>query len=441
MEKSIIESWTGRLLFIVLSILAGGQAQSQGGTPQPNENTYQSEKIANFSWERTYNYAKKELQLSDFEGKIVILDFWATTCGTCINTFPKLDSLQRRFGKDVQIILVDYFDLDNDPHPRVEKVFANTNRRLGHDFIIPTVLADSLARNTFPHKGIPHLVWLSRDRKVIANTYAEELTASNLQKVIDGKPVSLYQKKDSNIDVNKPLFPSAASAARALFSSVLAPFTEGVSRMKGFGYVDEQHIDRIFVINESIFNMYTFAYPQLLQYMPHRFILDVTDAQNYRNEKPDIQWQMEHTFTYELLLAPTTKALAIDMMRQDLDRYFGLKMKVERRTVPYWRIITYGKGPTKKADSAQRRPADNLNTSDTTAKFIQDKPLITLTSFLNQLYQLPVVDETGIKGFLDLNLPADLTDITAMQEMLKKQGLMLHKTTGPLEYMVLTDKH
>src|ERR1700744_4307849 len=53
------------------------------------------------------NYSSKSLRISDFKGKLVILDFWATWCTSCLAHFPIADSLQREFKNDLQILLVD----------------------------------------------------------------------------------------------------------------------------------------------------------------------------------------------------------------------------------------------------------------------------------------------------------------------------------------------
>jgi thiol-disulfide isomerase/thioredoxin len=47
----------------------------------------------------------QKVKLSDYEGKVVVLDFWATYCPPCLEEAPHLDALQRRFGaQGLQVI-------------------------------------------------------------------------------------------------------------------------------------------------------------------------------------------------------------------------------------------------------------------------------------------------------------------------------------------------
>jgi thiol-disulfide isomerase/thioredoxin len=40
----------------------------------------------------------QRVKLSDYLGKVVVLDFWATFCAPCRDEVPHLDALQKRFG-------------------------------------------------------------------------------------------------------------------------------------------------------------------------------------------------------------------------------------------------------------------------------------------------------------------------------------------------------
>jgi thiol-disulfide isomerase/thioredoxin len=46
----------------------------------------------------------KKINLSDYKGKIVILDFWATWCGPCRMGVPDLVSIQKEFKNKVVVI-------------------------------------------------------------------------------------------------------------------------------------------------------------------------------------------------------------------------------------------------------------------------------------------------------------------------------------------------
>jgi len=54
------------------------------------------------------------VRLSDYKGKVVILDFWATWCGPCRRGIPEFIELQEEFGDEKLVILgisVDQGDL------------------------------------------------------------------------------------------------------------------------------------------------------------------------------------------------------------------------------------------------------------------------------------------------------------------------------------------
>jgi thiol-disulfide isomerase/thioredoxin len=49
--------------------------------------------------------------LRTLKGKVVLLDFWASWCGPCRQSFPWMSDLQRRYGSDLVVVAV---NLDQD---------------------------------------------------------------------------------------------------------------------------------------------------------------------------------------------------------------------------------------------------------------------------------------------------------------------------------------
>lgn len=77
----------------------------------------------------------KTVKLSDYKGKIVIVDFWATWCAPCRKGIPDLVELQHTYSKDLVIIGI---SLDQERTLKDLKPFIK-NYRINY----PVVLADS----------------------------------------------------------------------------------------------------------------------------------------------------------------------------------------------------------------------------------------------------------------------------------------------------------
>ncbi len=60
----------------------------------------------------------RPLKLSDYRGKVVMLDFWATWCGPCRAEIPRFVQLQRRYGE--QGLAIIGISMDNSAAPVVE---------------------------------------------------------------------------------------------------------------------------------------------------------------------------------------------------------------------------------------------------------------------------------------------------------------------------------
>tara|TARA_R110000744_G_scaffold1843_10_gene7090 strand:+ start:2035 stop:2619 length:585 start_codon:yes stop_codon:yes gene_type:complete len=53
--------------------------------------------------------------LSDYRGKVILLNLWATWCGPCVEEMPALNRLQQRFGGDSFDVVTISFDRSFEP--------------------------------------------------------------------------------------------------------------------------------------------------------------------------------------------------------------------------------------------------------------------------------------------------------------------------------------
>jgi peroxiredoxin len=102
----------------------------------------------------------KVSSLSDYEGKVVILDFWATWCPPCKREIPDFIDLQKQFGsKGVQVVGI---GLDE---PGKLAAFA---RQYGMNY--PVLVGNQeIAANYGGIEGIPTTFIIDRSGKIVSS--------------------------------------------------------------------------------------------------------------------------------------------------------------------------------------------------------------------------------------------------------------------------------
>ncbi len=118
----------------------------------------------------------KELALSSFKGKIVLLDFWASWCGPCRKEMPNVVKAYAKFkDKGFEIYGV---SLDQD---KTRWVDAIAKDGITWPQVSDLKYWDSYAAKLYAVEGIPYTVLLDKEGKIIA----KNLRGAELEKAIE----------------------------------------------------------------------------------------------------------------------------------------------------------------------------------------------------------------------------------------------------------------
>jgi thiol-disulfide isomerase/thioredoxin len=123
----------------------------------------------------------------DTAGKVVMVEFWATWCGPCVASIPKLNALQKKF--DGRMVLIGV----SDESPGTVRSFMRTRK-------MEYAVASDEGRNMIgvvKPQGIPHGLIMSPDGIVRWQGHPGTLTEEMIQQIIDASGVTAGGNTDA----------------------------------------------------------------------------------------------------------------------------------------------------------------------------------------------------------------------------------------------------
>lgn len=401
--------------------------------------------VPDIPFTNVYNYPVSKIRLSDLKGKLIILDFWASWCGNCIRLFPHMDSLQRKFGDQVQIILFNtQSKASHDDEPKIKKIITGLEKRTGYKIGLPVIYDSEELDKYFPSKYVPHEVWLNADRKVIGITSFLEVTEQNISALLNNQKIQLHTKEDVlDYDKNKPLFVNnnGGSGDDFIGRSILTGYKEGLygTNLR----TSEQFpgkVTGLSLLNVSLPVLLETAYAGTgkLEYPKNRKILDIKDLEQFKTHEDAAFYK--YSYCYDISVPPAPLEYFHKYMQQDIERLFHITVTVAKRKMNCY-ILKTESGTKISFSKAAREEAEyeqgSLN------KYLHKYKILNVVQFFDARLDYPLINETNLPPgqTIDIDLPFNLKDQGALIQSLEKAGFSIKKEIREMEVVVISDKY
>jgi len=104
----------------------------------------------------------KEINIKEFNGNLLLLNFWATWCAPCKEEMPSLDRLQ--VNQNLSNLKIFAINVSQESKKKVDSFFEDLNIKIFDPYFdAPTTLA-----KTFSLRGVPTSILIDKDGKEFA---------------------------------------------------------------------------------------------------------------------------------------------------------------------------------------------------------------------------------------------------------------------------------
>lgn len=440
-----------RFYLLVLALLCGnlsGRTQERTA-PRFNTNTKGlaiGDRVPDVHLEPLINYSTPAARLSEFKGKWLIIDLYATWCTACLAVMPKLQSLQEKYAGKLQVLVVTY------EHDSIFQKVRARNKVL-RSSNLPFLTGDSVLHQLFPHREIPHTVWIDPEGVVRAITGGDDVREENVAAFLSGNPVSLRLKKDMVGYRSKDPLPTGDSGF--LYRSLLTKKIGADGSYIEWGREGET-VKRMFWPNNPVARLYyQAAFMGRYGTYLNKQLIEVQTQNNDQWNRP-VQfpagkyktlsdWDTENAYCYELILpamVPLDEAYAF--MLQDLNRVFPVRGVLEKRKRSCW--VIYNPGQSADSFASKKGTFKMTRGANALLQKAEHVPLDELVRVFNtnRLDMAPILNETGYHGpvTMELNLAIHNTDLSipTLKKALNRYGLDIKRADRAIDVLVIRDK-
>lgn len=396
------------------------------------------------------NYSSGQARISDFRGKLLIIDFWDHGCTSCIAAFPRLEALQEQFKGHIQIITV-----TKNTAGQIDTLFTQPwiIRQHARRSKLPSLMADSAISRLFrPFIYVPHHIWIDETGKILYVTGGYNATAGHIRSVLDGKRPFMLPKVDVRRDVldQQPLtaFVSQNMPDHVKYSSFFMEYSNELSNL----FSMSRHVDtarqlfRVSYTNFSMLHLFQEAYTKGEMdhfnndfYNDNRIDWKIPDhASFFRPTSFDSldEWTLHHCYNYEQVIPLKDESRRYRLMQEDVNRYFSGLQGIEAKIVTERKkclVLVNGKMDVRK--EKDDRPAETLYSKE--GEFAEWRAYVNtpLKEVVMGIYAgytgilrdepLPFIDETTYTGNVSLKIEFSAKSVADLNGQLQQYGLKI----------------
>lgn len=387
------------------------------------------------------NYPAQTAKISGFRGKLLLIDFWATWCAPCIFMIPKLDSLQKEYRDEIQILPVTNMHADE-----VSAFLAKMDSQ--KKLQLPDVVDDTLLNKMFPHYSLPHFVWINSEGVVVAITGQEDVTRENIDAILKGVVPGLEHKKDVKIPYDRfqalLIHGNGDIGQQPLYHSLLIPYTPGLPAGCQYFKPDSIKGMKISCWNEGPDLLFKLAYGKgRSQFNRNRTLISLKDTAHFTSHASGqgyLNWLGQgNGFCYELIVPPALADKAWSIMQEDMNRFFPqFKVSIQKRKVNCLVLVRTSNVDKLKTTGAEHQAKFDFYScvlhNATISEFIQP-----LDTYYLQNSPIPVMDKSGYSGKIDLEIQGKMFSTEEINKALKKYDLTFKTSQEEIEMLIIED--
>ncbi|MGC4038397.1 MAG: redoxin domain-containing protein [Chitinophagaceae bacterium] len=401
-------------------------------------------------------------RLSDYRGKMLLLDYWGVNCVDCIGSMPKILSLREKFKDKMEVLLVTQNSRSDikrlckrfEKNPTAKKWIDASSQ-------LPFVTDDSIVYRLFPHIGNPVHIWIDPTGNYKMTAYPSSTTIQNISSLLNNEPVPLDELRYAEFDSYSPLTwidSSLLGLNNVRYYSFITRHIEFGGGWGTFFAVLKDTVSKqplgLSCVNKTILELYKIAYSEWFSSEPvipdNRIILETINPFKFTLPEyyPDIdkcwkEWFDYNSYCYASMVYNMPLRGIYSKMQQDIDRYFSVISRIEKRKVLC--LVLKRRGRLRETCLSGVQEAQQLNDK----LVLYNIPINNLHIYLANCaaYKFPLLpffNEAGSKGKVSFSLPIPedykQTSFDKLNQTLLKYNLILSREYRNINMLILTDK-